>query len=1287
MMQQGHEAARDYSRPMDMEHRIVRPDGTVRWVRERGETTLDANGQPVRLSGTVSDITETKEAELRIRASAALLANAQRIGNMGSWEYDVAADRLIWSDETYRIFGTTPEKFAGNFAAFCEFIHPHDRARMEAAQTSAVRSDGTLEVEYRIRRPDGEIRILHERGEVIFDHAGRPVRKLGMVMDVTETRRAEANLRDSEERVRTTFNAAATGIAIAEAEGRYLMANPAYCRMLGCTEAELLTAKFEELTHPEDLPRCQALIGDLVAGRQREGTLEKRYVRRDGTVVWVRASLSVVHASEGRGTRVITVTEDITRQKADEEKLERSEALLRIAGRVARIGGWMIELPDHKLVWSDETCMIHDRPPGYSPTLEEGMAMFLPEDRERVKRLVDTCARDGTPYDFEVPKITAKGRRIWVRSLGEAVRDAGGKIIRLQGAFQDITERKQAELELARTNRALRLLSACGDALIHAEQEAQLLADICRLAVEIGGYRMAWVGYAEDGEDCNIRPMAHAGEEHGYLATIKLSWSEQHPAGRGPAARSIREGKPVVCPDISADDTFFIWTEPARERGYRGVICLPLRQAGRTFGLLALYAAEVQTATAEEVKLLQEMADDLSFGIASVRARQERQRIHNTMLKVAANVSRGSSPEFYGQIAADMAEVLGADAAFLACLIPDNPAMVQVIAAVVDGRRIDNFEYEVAHTPCEQLLQREECVITEKAIERFPRALRLQAMQAQAYVGRRFVNSAGQPIGLLFALFRQPLKNADFIAPILRIFATRAGAELERQESEKRIREQASLLDKAQDAILVRDLNHRITYWNKSCERLYGWSAAEAQGRVVHDLIYRDAGQFEQATQRVLETGEWMGELRQISKDQRELTIEGRWTLVRDDQGRPKAVLAINTDITERKKLEAQFLRTQRMESIGTLAGGIAHDLNNVLAPIMMSVQMLQSSVTTDADRALLTTLKNCTQRGADLVRQVLSFARGVNGERVPVNLRHIANDICKIIQETFPKKLEFSMDISRELWLVIGDPTQLHQVLMNLCVNARDAMPHGGRLTVKIENVRLDDAQTAANPGCQAGPYVVMSVADSGMGIPAAIRDKIFEPFFTTKELGHGTGLGLSTVTAIVKSHGGFINLCSEPGQGATFKVYVPAKAGDTETDLKKVPAQPALPRGNNELILVVDDEESIRMVAQKTLNRFGYQVVAAANGAEALAIYARQPKEIAAVLTDMAMPIMDGLALIMALKTMNPAVRIIASSGFTANDTVAEAREAGVRRFVPKPYTAVSLLNILREVLAEDE
>jgi PAS domain S-box-containing protein len=506
----------------------------------------------------------------------------------------------------------------------------------------------------------------------------------------------------------------------------------------------------------------------------------------------------------------------------------------------------------------------------------------------------------------------------------------------------------------------------------------------------------------------------------------------------------------------------------------------------------------------------------------------------------------------------------------------------------------------------------------------------------------------------------------------------------DRKQADEKIAEQAAFMDKAQDAILVRDLEGNIRFWNHGAERMYGWTRDEVVGRNIGGLLYTDPKIFEKSNGVAISQGEWHGELQHLTKDRGEITIEARWTLIRDNEGRPKSVLAINTDITEKKKIEAQFMRAQRMESIGTLAGGVAHDLNNILAPIMMSIDLLKTLSDNPLAMQMLETIEVSAKRGADIVRQVLSFARGLEGERVEVQPKHLLKDLESIIKDTFPKDIRLKFVIPNDIWTILGDPTQIHQILLNLCVNARDAMPNGGNLTVRVENSVLDEQYAAMNIQAKPGRYVNIGVTDSGTGMTKDIIDKIFEPFFTTKDLNKGTGLGLSTVMAIVKSHEGLINVYSEPGKGTTFNVYLPAietsSAGRTE------PAEAAsLPRGNGETVLVVDDEASILTITSQTVQAFGYRILTATDGADAVAIYAQHRHEIALVLTDMSMPILDGPAMIHALMRINPAVKIIAASGLNENVNAAKMAGVGIKHFLTKPYTAGTLLKTLRTVLDE--
>lgn len=503
----------------------------------------------------------------------------------------------------------------------------------------------------------------------------------------------------------------------------------------------------------------------------------------------------------------------------------------------------------------------------------------------------------------------------------------------------------------------------------------------------------------------------------------------------------------------------------------------------------------------------------------------------------------------------------------------------------------------------------------------------------------------------------------------------------ERRKSEMKLREQAALLDCSRDAILVRDLEHHILYWNRGAEMLYGWKAAEVLGRSIEVLLYRDPTAFREATATVQSEGEWMGEIEQITQDGRAIIIEGHWTLVRDETGRPQSIFAINTDATERKKLEQQFLRAQRMESIGTLAGGIAHDLNNVLSPILMSIELLRMQEKDARRQNILSTIESSTKRGAEMVRQVLSFARGVEGRQVEVQPRHLLREIEKIVEETFLKTIRVSCDVPTDLWTVTGDPTQLHQVLLNLCVNARDAMPEGGLLSLSAENVMVDESFAAMHSGAQPGRHVLFRVSDTGSGMPPEIAERIFEPFFTTKEIGKGTGLGLSTSLGIIKSHGGFVRLESKQGQGTVFRVYLPAKTAETSCPCAS--AETILEHGKGELVLVVDDEAAVRQITRQTLEAFGYRVILAADGAEASALFAARNDEIAVVITDMMMPVMDGPATIQVMKRMRPEIKIIGASGLNVEALTIKAAEAGAHCFIPKPFTAESLLLVIRRTL----
>lgn len=497
-------------------------------------------------------------------------------------------------------------------------------------------------------------------------------------------------------------------------------------------------------------------------------------------------------------------------------------------------------------------------------------------------------------------------------------------------------------------------------------------------------------------------------------------------------------------------------------------------------------------------------------------------------------------------------------------------------------------------------------------------------------------------------------------------------AKIQLDQNAQDLRQQAALLGAARDAIYQRDLDGHITYWNASAERLFGWSMDEISGVLVQDVLPLDPDEFERATDHVMRVGHWSGQFEKFTKDGRILTLECRWQLIRDEAGAPESILSVDSDITEWKRGEEKRNQAQRLESLGTLASGIAHDFNNILTPILMSAQML-SSGETDANRvALYDSIESGVKRGADMVRQILSFARGEEAHQEPLEVTELIAQVQDFCRATLPKSIQLEIDASEDMWLITADKTQLFQVLVNLVTNAREAMPEGGVLTIHASNFSIGPSR-----------HVAIEVEDTGCGMDAATAARTFEPFFTTRQLGGGTGLGLPTSATIIRNHGGDLDVYSEPGLGTRLRIRLPATLREDREEVAVCAATDLLLRGNDECILVVDDEATIRSIACQALEANGYRTIAAANGLEAVAIMERGEVAVDLLFTDMMMPEMGGAATAAYFLNNFPHIAVIATSGLNANDGVVRAAHSGVARFVSKPFTTTELLVSVRETL----
>jgi PAS domain S-box-containing protein len=513
---------------------------------------------------------------------------------------------------------------------------------------------------------------------------------------------------------------------------------------------------------------------------------------------------------------------------------------------------------------------------------------------------------------------------------------------------------------------------------------------------------------------------------------------------------------------------------------------------------------------------------------------------------------------------------------------------------------------------------------------------------------------------------------------IAAIAIMRDRAEQALRESEQRartsleqVREQAALIDHAKDAILVRDVDGTIRFWSRGAERIYGWSSAEAMGRRAAELTRADPELFARANQRACETGAWTGELTQRTKAGERVMVEASWTLLRDAAGAPHAVLAINTDVTEQRRLEAQVLRAQRMEGLGTLAGGIAHDFNNILAAVSANVSLgLQDLAPNHPAREAMVEIGKASARAAELVRRILTFTHQEAPKRRPIALAPIVDEVAKLLRATLTIGIELRVRIDPSAPQVFADPTQIHQVVMNLCTNALQAMSsRGGVLEVTVERAIVSRPLATATADLAAGVYARMIVSDTGTGMDEATLEHIFDPFFTTKKPGNGTGLGLALVHGVMKNHAGGLVVRSAPGRGTAFQLYLqPAEAPVRETS-DAAPPRLEPERGGGQVILVVDDEAAIVRVTTQLLERVGYRASGEVDPVRALQTFKADPRRFDAAVLDLSMPSLSGPDLARELLRIRPELPIVMTSGRIAPEDAGALYAIGVREVLMKP------------------
>ncbi|MDJ0736941.1 MAG: PAS domain S-box protein [Nostocaceae cyanobacterium] len=1309
-------------RRIDMEYRILRPDGSLRWIWNRGFAIPNPQGDVELIGGIAEDITERKLAESALRESEERFRQlAENIQDV-FWISEPENRKLIYVSPTYeKVWGRSCEAVYADYMQWLNAIHPDDFQRVQTAVFESL-PRGDYDQQYRIIRPDGSVRWIRDRGFAISNQEGECQRFAGVAEDITDSKLVETALQQQIQRERlladiarnirkslnlvdvlnTTvqqvrqflgtdrvfilrFESDGRGTVVVESVGTgwtSLLSTTIYDQSL--SEIYVAPHQHGEIAFNENIYTAELNPDyvELLTHFQVKANLTVPIFQGEGiwglliahhccdTRQWHREEIELL---QGLATHVsIAIQQSELYQQTHSELIERSKAELalkesevrfRVLSEASPIGICQTDAQG-RCIYANARCL-EITGLTWAEILGDGWRQAIhPGDRATVTAQWDTCVLAGRDYLGEFRVLTPQRKVRWVYTQAATLYSETGEFLGLVCTYEDITERKRVEKKLQSQLKRERLVANITQRI----RQSLNLEEVLNTTVEeVRQFLLADRVFIYKFEGDFSGQVLVESVVEGWLSTSGVQiWDSYFMETQG---EEYRQGRIQAIADIYTAKLSECHFDLLLQFQVRAHLVVPILQGEKLWGLLvANQCSAPRRWQRTEIDLLKQLSAQVGIAIQQSELYQHLQA--ELIERKQAEEALRESEERYRSVIAIMQEGIvlhDADGSISAC----NASAERILGISVDeilGRKSVDQRWRAIHEDGSPFCG-----------ESHPAMITLRTGKPCSGVIMGIHKPNGELTWIL--VNSQPLlsEGSTTVHGVVCSFSDIS----EHKFAEEKIREQAALLDVTTDAIFVRDLQQQILFWNKGSQRVYGFCAAEALGKDANQLLSRNISpQLTQAIKTVVEKGAWQGELQKITKSGKEITVECRWSLIRDEAGKPKSILTVDTDITEKKQLEQQFLRAQRLESLGNLASGIAHDLNNILTPILSSAQLLSLKLDNidERNQQLLKIIEDNSKRGADLVKQILTFARGAEGRRIPLQLAHLLTEIEQIVNRTFPKSIHLTKDIpTGTLWTVLADPTQIHQVLMNLCVNARDAIVGGGNIHVSGENLYVDENFAKMNLEAKEGPYVLITVTDNGLGIPTYLLDRIFEPFFTTKEPGKGTGLGLSTAIGIVKNHGGFVKVSSEVGKGSQFQIYLPAMAGSATQQMEDL----QLVSGNGELILVADDEASIQEITTSSLEDYNYKTLSANDGIEAIALYAEHKNNISLVIMDMIMPFMDGLTAIRTMEKMNPEVKIIAVSGLASNMGLAE--NAGVKAFLNKPYTVKELLMTIHQVLRE--
>jgi two-component system cell cycle sensor histidine kinase/response regulator CckA len=832
--------------------------------------------------------------------------------------------------------------------------------------------------------------------------------------------------------------------------------------------------------------------------------------------------------------------------------------------------------------------------------------------------------KDGTVFDVEV--------------FGNRTEFDGRPAV--VGTLLDVSERQQARRRIEHLNRTLSVLSAINQTIVRERDPRVMMETACRTAVEKGGFRLAWVGML-DAASGTVRPAAWAGAEDGYVGEIEIATAASSPQGCGPTAEALRTGLHAVCNDIANDPRMTPWRDAALRRGFRSSAAFPLKVNGQSVGAFNLYAAEADFFTEEELLLLDELAADIGFSLEVHQREQERHTAEQALKESEAR---------FRQLTENIREVFWLTDVEKNSILYVSPAYEKVWGRSCQSLYENPRDWLAAIHPedRERVLQ---AALTRQPTDEYDEEYRIVRPDGAV----RWIHDVAFPV-------------RDESGRVVRIAGV-AEDITQRKEAEMRALRLAAFPELNPNPVLELATDGSLVYQNKAALTL-------SQSLGCPDFKCLLPAETPQIVRQCLATGQPRLRL-ETSHGNR--TLSWSFYPIRDSN----TVHCYVGDITERLKLEEQFRQAQKMEAIGQLAGGVAHDFNNILAALMMQTSLLQAKESLDEEtRQGLDEIARSAERAASLTRQLLMFSRRQAKQARPLDMAELVGGMTKFLRRILGEDIALESRFASELPLVHADPGMMEQVLMNLAVNARDAMmPQGGKLLLVLESVSLDGSQALSHSEARPGRFVRLSVADTGCGIAPEHLPHIFEPFYTTKEVGKGTGLGLATVHGIVKQHEGWIEVDSTPGRGTTFHIYLPA----VEQKAGEAPIETAPPvRGGTETILLVEDEAAVRDLARLVLERYGYTVLIAENGPAALEVWRQNKGRIDLVLTDLVMPGgLSGRALAAQLQAERPGLKVIFTSGYSDEIVSRHLDLQSGCNFLQKPYPPRDLAETVRNCL----